>query len=177
MWVKMNSSSQPYSCYAEVVLLKRRSSATSSYEGRVFAHTTYDVTLTKQQIQNLGTSGNFTQGGFVGNITIGSGGNLQFNGGGATLTVPNFQCFRISGGNTAFVNPTGFYEVDRGFEGNTTASVWTNGASMGKTMERSGSGNYQTSSNHYVPTGGATYSTWSTSYNPNDNQGTIIMFR
>lgn len=143
----------------------------------MFAHTTYDAQGVKRQKQTpVGTSGDSTQGGFVGTITIGSGGNLQFSGG-ATLTVPNFQCRRSGAQGVVYVNPTGFSMVDRGFEGNTTASVWTSGASMGKTQERVGSGNYQTSPNHYVPSGLPTYSTWGSSYNPNDNQGTIILFR
>jgi hypothetical protein len=182
MWVYMQTSASAPGCYAEVDVLKRNSvlpptaTFTGTYSGRIFTYTTVNPQGKPIQPQFAPTPivNNTAQGGMVGEITIGSNGNLKFSGGGVTLTTPNFQC---KASNGVYVYPTGFSIVDRGFEGNTTASTWTNGSSMGKTQERIGSGSYQTSPNQVIPPVAFTYPSWTSSYSANDNQGTIILFR
>jgi hypothetical protein len=183
-----NPATNVYPCYAELDVIRRKSPATAAqqvtYDGWIYAVSTPKVNPVGDvdQVEYIQRDANQV----VVNNTFGGGLNVEITYQGNTLaakrngvsilTLPNFKCYQpTSNGTLQLLNPVGGYRADYGFEGNTSASVWTNGASIGKMQQRIGNGAYSTSSSMTYPT--PQLSTWSNTYNPNDNSGTMILFR
>jgi hypothetical protein len=182
-WVVMEDVEQLPSapCYAELNVVKRVSSGLGatlgfpSFTGRIYATTIWDGEQGRtRQKQYPGTTGAVPNGGSTAEMTITPAGSLAAKFNGATvLTLNGVKC---QGSGGVLYTPGGFVQVDRGFEGNTTASVWTNGSSIGQAKQKFGVGGSYTAS-PVLPTIQKTYASWSTTYNPNDNGGTIVMYR
>jgi hypothetical protein len=186
-WLLLNPRDN-YPCYAELLVARRKwkaGTATSvqkgDYYGWIYAITQTNVAGNQVQTEYIQLvnglpSSNTASGGLAVEITY-SGNTLQGKRNGASvLTSNNFKCYQNTANGFFSVNPTGVYGVDYGFEGNTMASVWTNGASIGKMQQKIGNSAYTTLANPYQTITPGLPS-WSNSYNPDDNLGTMIMFR